>query len=144
MQHQATDETSPVYSRCEEHHSGNDRQLPHPQPMRLYFGPCRSAVSSICARSSFPADRLALVSGYSYRRAFSSRTCFLPCNGPPRPAQPTHTALCQFSHGVYTGQRCPKKYKKLSYRRGITRRVVSVEILPIVTQQCRNYLYDNS
>jgi len=62
VQHQATDETSPVYSRCEEHHSGNDRQLPHPQPMRLYFGPCRSAVSSICARSSFPADRLALVS----------------------------------------------------------------------------------
>ena len=30
--------------------------------------------------------------------------------------------------------------KKLSYRRGTARCVVSVEISPIVTQQCRNYL----
>ena len=34
--------------------------------------------------------------------------------------------------------------KKLSCRRGTTRCVVSIEILPIVTQQCRNYLYDKS
>ena len=34
------------------------------------------------------------------------------------------------------------KYKKLSYRRGSTRCIVSIEILPIATQQCRNYLYD--
>ena len=34
--------------------------------------------------------------------------------------------------------------KKLSYRRGTARCVVSVEILPIATQQCRNYLYDES
>ena len=34
--------------------------------------------------------------------------------------------------------------KKLSYRRGTARCVVSIEILPIVTQQCRNYLYDKS
>ena len=32
--------------------------------------------------------------------------------------------------------------KKLSYRRGTVRCVGSVEILPIATQQCRNYLYD--
>jgi len=32
--------------------------------------------------------------------------------------------------------------KKLSYRRGTARCVVSIEILPIATQQCRNYLYD--
>jgi len=32
------------------------------------------------------------------------------------------------------------RYKKLSYRRGTARCVVSVEILPIATQQCRNYL----
>ena len=32
--------------------------------------------------------------------------------------------------------------KKLSYRRGTARCVVSVKILPIATQQCRNYLYD--
>jgi len=35
-------------------------------------------------------------------------------------------------------------HKKLSYRRGTARCVVSVEILPIATQQCRNYLYDKS
>ena len=35
-------------------------------------------------------------------------------------------------------------YKKLSYRRGTARCVVSVEILPTATQQCRNYLYDKS
>ena len=34
--------------------------------------------------------------------------------------------------------------KKLSYRRGTARCVVSVEILPIATQQCGNYLYDKS
>ena len=35
-------------------------------------------------------------------------------------------------------------HKKLSYHRGTARCVVSVEILPIATQQCRNYLYDKS
>jgi len=35
-------------------------------------------------------------------------------------------------------------HKKLSYRRGTARCVVSIEILPIATQQCRNYLYDKS
>jgi len=35
-------------------------------------------------------------------------------------------------------------HKKLSYRRGTARCVVSVEILPTVTEQCRNYLYDKS
>ena len=34
--------------------------------------------------------------------------------------------------------------KKLSYRRGTARCVVSVEILLIATQQSRNYLYDKS
>jgi len=34
--------------------------------------------------------------------------------------------------------------KKLSYRRGTARCVASVEILPIATQQCVNYLYDKS
>ena len=38
----------------------------------------------------------------------------------------------------------PVKNKKLSYRRGTARCVVLIEILPIVTQQCRNYLYDKS
>ena len=37
-----------------------------------------------------------------------------------------------------------KSNKKLSYRRGTARCVVSVEILPVATQQCRNYLYDKS
>ena len=34
--------------------------------------------------------------------------------------------------------------KKHSYRRGTARCVVSVEILPTATQQCRNYLLDKS
>jgi len=34
--------------------------------------------------------------------------------------------------------------KKLSYRRGTARCVVSIEILPIATHRCRNYLYDKS
>jgi len=34
--------------------------------------------------------------------------------------------------------------KKLSYHRGTARCVVSVEVLPIAMQQCRNYLYDKS
>jgi len=33
---------------------------------------------------------------------------------------------------------------QLSPRDRAMRRVVSVEILPIATQQCRNYLYDKS
>jgi len=36
------------------------------------------------------------------------------------------------------------RYKKLSYRRVTARCVLSVVILPIATQQCRNYLYDKS
>jgi len=40
----------------------------------------------------------------------------------------------------------PKENKKLSYRRGTARCVVSVEILPIATQQCKTTSrpYDNS
>jgi len=34
--------------------------------------------------------------------------------------------------------------KKLSYRRVTARCVLSVVILPVATQQCRNYLYDKS
>ena len=34
--------------------------------------------------------------------------------------------------------------KKLRYRRVTARCVLSVVILPITTQQCRNYLYDKS
>jgi len=54
-------------------------------------------------------------------------------------------------HKVYYIGHCNEKNcvhwinnKKLSYRRGTARCVVSVEILPVATQQCRNYLYDKS
>jgi len=43
-----------------------------------------------------------------------------------------------------TGKPVPKRYKKLSERRVTARCVLSVVILPITTQQCRNYLYDKS
>ena len=45
---------------------------------------------------------------------------------------------------TYTNVRTTSVYKKLSYRRGTARCVVSVEILPTATHQCRNYLYDKS
>jgi len=35
-------------------------------------------------------------------------------------------------------------HEKLSYRRGTARCVVSVEIVSVAVQQCRNYLYDKS
>ena len=41
-------------------------------------------------------------------------------------------------------QRQIRTDKKLSYRRGTARCVLSVVILPVATQQCRNYLYDKS
>ena len=54
-------------------------------------------------------------------------------------------------HPMYNESRavspmCSKIYvnKKLSYRRVTARCVLSVVILPITTQQCRNYLYDKS
>jgi len=36
------------------------------------------------------------------------------------------------------------KHTPKCYRRGTARCVVSVEVLPIATQQCRNYLYEKS
>ena len=41
-------------------------------------------------------------------------------------------------------QRQIRTDKKLSYRRGTARCALSVVILPVATQQCRNYLYDKS
>ena len=54
-----------------------------------------------------------------------------------------HTRLTALFPGLPSGP-VPERYKKLSYRRGTARCVVSVEILPVATQQCRNYLYDKS
>jgi len=48
------------------------------------------------------------------------------------------------AYTVLPQRRAVIKYKKLSYRRVTARCVVSVEILPIATQQCRNYLYGKS
>jgi len=54
--------------------------------------------------------------------------------------------LCISSMTICCVSVCPLAYlnKKLSYRPGTARCVVSIEILPIATQQCRNYLYDKS
>jgi len=72
------------------------------------------------------------------------------------------TGLTPYSPSAYTWRQCSRPdirilsdlhytmcchlcaNKKLSYRRGTARCVVSVEILPIATQPCRNYLYDKS
>ena len=52
------------------------------------------------------------------------------------------TIMFCFNEFAFTVQ--VKHNKKLSYRRGTARCVVSIEILPFATQQCRNYLYDKS
>ena len=44
----------------------------------------------------------------------------------------------------YPGELIPERYKKLSYCLVTARCVLSVAILQITTQQCRNYLYDKS
>ena len=58
----------------------------------------------------------------------------------------THTIYNQCAFNIpYIGLLPPfKTNKKLSYRRVTARSVLSVVILPIATQQCRNYLYDKS
>jgi len=56
-----------------------------------------------------------------------------------RPIQPTEEAL-----HIETVNVVCSAYKKLSYRRGTARCIVSSELLPVATQQCRNYLYDKS
>ena len=45
------------------------------------------------------------------------------------------------THRVCNSRKPPGIYKTLSYRRVTARCVMSVEILPVATQQCRNYLY---
>jgi len=67
--------------------------------------------------------------------------CFAPPPRVPKILVVTHFRRCI----VYTEANDDCCWdKKLSYRRGTTRCVVSVEILPTATQQCRNYLYDKS
>jgi len=46
-----------------------------------------------------------------------------------------------FAHPLYAIREIGSMNKKLNYHRGTARCVVSIEILPIATQQCRNYLY---
>jgi len=57
-----------------------------------------------------------------------------------------HRADCTLMFRIFENGsgRCLKSNKKLSYRRGSVQCVVSVEILPIAMQQCRNYSYDKS
>jgi len=56
------------------------------------------------------------------------------------------TQQCQSTEGKQITIKIKKleiaENKKLSYRRGTARYVVSVEILTTATQQCKNYLYD--
>ena len=69
---------------------------------------------------------------------------------PPGPQQQTRRTprlprnVTQTDRQTPHRKRLSEMYKKLSYRRGTARCVVSVEILTIATQKCRNYLYDKS
>jgi len=73
--------------------------------------------------------------------------------GENRPIHPANFHRMQFNqittidnNDNCSGEKADAKqnHKKLSYRRGTARCVVSIEILPIATQQSRNYLYDKS
>ena len=54
----------------------------------------------------------------------------------------SHIAISFFDIADINAERVTPFNKKLSYRRVTARCVLSVVILPIATQQCRNYLYD--
>ena len=56
----------------------------------------------------------------------------------------THNVCVNVNRLNYSTRSASDVHKKLSYRRGTARCVMSIEILPIATQQCRNYLYDKS
>ena len=62
----------------------------------------------------------------------------------PRRSRDQHGRVWSPSATSALRRRSATFYKKLSYRRGTARCVVSVEFLPTATQQCRNYLYDRS
>jgi len=73
-------------------------------------------------------------------RYYTTRDAVLTCN-----QKLTRVSL------IYRTEPTTKKWgknrktnKKLSYRRGTARCVVSVEIFPIAKQQCRNNFYDKS
>jgi len=73
---------------------------------------------------------------------------------PPATRSDGPQAATLYAYHFFHSMRCKRKlteskatrrhYKKLSYRRGTARCVVSIKILPIATQQCRNYSYDKS
>ena len=65
-----------------------------------------------------------------------TEVCSNPCVKLGRLLKAREDQICR-----YCGCCSEAFYKKLRYRPGTARCVVSIEILPIATQQCRNYLY---
>jgi len=67
------------------------------------------------------------------------------CRRHSPPGWPSTSSCCYTVVTLFDLTQHPTRVnKKLSYRRVTARCVVSVEILPNSTQQCRNYLYDKS
>jgi len=79
---------------------------------------------------------------YSRRESFERRSCERTVCRPTRQVNMSFFCAEVFIVNWRTDLR--KYNKKLSYRRGTARCVVSVEILPFAKQQCRKYLYDKS
>ena len=77
-------------------------------------------------------------------RCRSSKTRTEAEGGNKLSSRPDYSAGGRPGAQLNSGSLDGRLYKKLSYRRGTARCVVSIEILPIATQQCRNYLYDKS
>ena len=93
----------------------------------------------VCVQLHTSAVNVTLLAFAAERRAAA------PCCGP------VLQRLCCWAPGACrcrsifpTRTALRSKHKKLSYRRVTARCVLSVVILPITTQQCRNYLYDKS
>ena len=91
-----------------------------------------------CSTRPYPSSKLNLL---AYIRYDTIQDAILTCARKP-------TLVSLIYRTEPTTKKCKteknKSNKKLGYRRGTARCVVSVEILPVVTQQCRNYLFDKS
>jgi len=85
-------------------------------------------------------------SSYGRRESFEPRlSCKRTvCRPDPTSEYVCFLSVCEYVFIVNWRADLRKYNKKLRYRRGTARCVVSVEILPIAKQQCRKYLDDKS
>ena len=100
---------------------------------------------AICKSAS--RSRQITTPAHHHSRFFTGQMPFLSPNQQSQSTVPVNTTLNHITIN-WLRNLCHnsnnKIYKKLRYRQATMRCVVSVEISPTATQQCRNYLYDKS